>query len=244
MPLVKKNLFKSADSASLGYSTRSLIIIIAFAIILLGSIGTAVFFYRQYQITQSELNRSTQSNEQAVLIAEVGKLIVLPSGEQPSIATVSDINRLRGQSFFVHARNGDKVLIYSKAQEAILYDPVANKIVSVGPISLTQITPTPRISGSVAAPVPVTVALYNGTTTVGLTATVAQQLKTKLPDVTVVSRNNAQKDTYVGTIVVDTTGKDASQASQLAKILGGKVGKLPTGEEKPQNAELMVILGK
>ena len=151
---------------------------------------------------------------------------------------------MKGQTFFVQARNGDKVLIYSKAQEAILYDPVANKIVSVGPISLTQTNPTPHISGPVPTLVPVSVALYNGTTTVGLTATVAQQLKTKLPDVTVVSRNNAQKDTYVGTIVVDITGKDASQASQLAKILGGKVGKLPTGEEKPQNAELVIILGK
>jgi len=240
MPPVKKDLFKSAN----GYSSRSLIIIVAFVIILLGAVGIAIYFYMQYQITQSELSRSTQASQQDVLISQVGKLIVLPTNEQPTIATVSDINRLKGQSFFAHARNGDKALIYSKAQEAILYDPVANKIVSVGPISMTQITPTPEISGSKPTPKPVRIALYNGTKTVGLTATVEQQLKSKLPEVTVVTRNNAEKDTYVGTIVVDLAGNQASSASLLAKTLGGKVGKLPTGETKPQNADLLVILGK
>src|ERR1700722_19441064 len=124
------NPFKKIGQSTelLGFSSRSLIIIVAFAIVLLASIALAIYFYFQYQQTQTQLNKSTSGNEQAALISEVGKLIVLPSGEQPTVATVSDINKLKGQSFFVHARDGDKVLIYSKAQEAILYDPLAGKI--------------------------------------------------------------------------------------------------------------------
>jgi hypothetical protein len=239
---ITRNLFKkTGQTAQLGFSSRSLIIIVAFGIVLIASIGFAVYFYIQYQQTQMQLNRSTQSNEQAALINQVGKLIVLPSNEQPEVASVSDVNKLKGQPFFVNARNGDKVLIYSKAQEAILYDPVANKIVEVGPISLTQVTPTQSVTPTAA---PVNVALYNGTTTIGLTETIAQELKVKMPNVVVVARVNAAKSTYTSTIVVDQTGKNATEAAQLAKILNGRVSKLPTGEQKTPGADLLVILGK
>lgn len=243
MPQVMLNPFKKTRQSTelLGFSARSLIIIIAFGMVLIAAIAIAIYFYFQYQETQIQLNKSTQANQQAVLISKVGKLIILPSGEQPTIATVSDIDKLKGQPFFAHARNGDKVLIYAKAQEAVLYDPLANKIVEVGPITLTQVTPTSTLE---ATPAPVNVAFYNGTTIVGLTKTVAQELAVKMPNVTVVERVNAEKSTYASTIVVDQTGKNATEAAQLAKVLNGKVGKLPSGEEKAENADLLVILGK
>src|SRR5579862_3684246 len=94
MPHVKLDLFKQTgqQEKQFGFSSRSLIIIIAFAIILIAAIGIAIYFYIQYQQTQEQLNRTTQSNEQAALLNEVGKLIVLPSGEQPQIATVTDVS--------------------------------------------------------------------------------------------------------------------------------------------------------
>jgi hypothetical protein len=243
MPLVKKNPFKTGEpTALLGFSSRSLVIFIAFGLVLLAAVGVAVYFYLQYQQSQDQLNKSTHSNEQAALISEVGKLIDLPTGEQPTVATVSDINKLKSQSFFARARDGDKVLIYTKAQEAILYDPLVNKIVEVGPISLTQVSPTPK--GPTPTFAPVRVALYNGTSVVGLASKVAQQLKIKIPSITVVSRSDAQKTTYATTVVVDLTGKLTTQASLLAQTLGGKVGTLPEGEAKPSGADLIVILGK
>ena len=243
MPHVTLNPFKKngQPTAQLGFSSRSIIIIIAFCLVLLAAIGLAFYFYFQYQQTQIQLNRTTQSDQQAALMHEVGKLIVLPSGEQPEIATVSDINKLKGQSFFVHARNGDKVLIYSKAQEAILFDPLEDKIVEVGPITMTQVTPTLAVTPTSA---PVNVALYNGTTTIGLTTTAARELEQKMPDVTVVARTNAEKSSYTSTIVIDQTGKNASTAASIAKVLDGMVGKLPTGESKAPNADILVVLGK
>jgi hypothetical protein len=243
MPHVKKDSFKTGNSTEmLGFGSRSLIIVIAFGIVLLAAIGVAGYFFLQYQQTQAQLSQSAKANNQAELISEVGKLIVLPSGEQPTIATVSDVNRLKEQQFFAHAKNGDKVLIYSKAQEAILYDPFSNKIVEVGPITLTQVSPT--ASGPMPTAAPIKVALYNGTNTVGLTTTIANQLEKKMANITVISRDTAQNASYGQTIIVDLTGKNASQASALAKTLNGKVGKLPVGEVAPKNADVLVILGK
>jgi len=244
MPHVKKSLTQIGKTTDLlGFASRSLIIIITLAIIFLGAVGIAIYFYIQYQQTQAQLNKTTQANAQAALVSEVGKLIVLPAGEQPTIATVSDINKLKSQTFFSHARNGDKVLIYTKAQEAILYDPIANKIVEVGPISLTQVSPTPAV-GTISSMGPVKVALYNGTSVVGLASTKAQILKQQMPNVVIVAKSDAQKATYTTTIVADLTGKEASQTATVAKVLNGKVASLPTGEAKPATAEIVVILGK
>lgn len=72
------------------------------------------------------------------LVAHVGTLILLPQGEVPTVATVSDLNALKGQAFFDHASLGDKVLMYPKAQEAVLYDPQQDKVIQVGPLTVSQ----------------------------------------------------------------------------------------------------------
>jgi len=246
MPQDKHNPFKQTGqkTALLGFSARSLIVLVTFSIVLIAAVGIAIYFYFQYQQSKMQLERASAANEQSALIEDVGKLIVLPTDEQPQIATVSDISKLKGQSFFNDAKNGDKVLIYSKAQEAIVYDPVANKIVSVGPVNFTQAQPTPTTIPAQQTPKPISVALYNGTSTIGLTETIAIELKTKMPYATVVERTNADKSTYATTLVIDQTGINASSASTLAKLLNGKVSTLPKSEQKAENADLLVILGK
>lgn len=74
--------------------------------------------------------------EASILVEKVGKHMFLPNGEIPSLATVTDPDKLQAQSFFADAKKGDKVLIYSEAKKAILYDPVADKIVTIAPILL------------------------------------------------------------------------------------------------------------
>jgi hypothetical protein len=96
------------------------------------------YYYRQ----ATDLKKNPQ-RQQAILqqeadslVAAVGRLIVLPTDEQPTIATVSDPEKLRNEAFFSAAKSGDKVLIYSKAKKAILYDPIADKIVEVAPLNI------------------------------------------------------------------------------------------------------------
>ncbi|MDP2630898.1 MAG: hypothetical protein Q8P56_05845 [Candidatus Uhrbacteria bacterium] len=108
--------------------------------------GLAIYFYKQAAHLRSNLGDAAQAEVSEVeqLLAAVGKLIVLPEGETPTIATVSDLEKLKSQPFFVNAKNGDKVLIYTNAKKAILYDPVANKIIEVAPINIGN-TPQPSV---------------------------------------------------------------------------------------------------
>ena len=104
-------------------------------LLLLGATGAAGYFYKQ--LDDIKKNPSKVSQDQTkTLIEAVGKLIVLPTGEQPTVATVTDPAKLKDQPFFVHAKSGDKVLIYTTAKKAILYSPTENKIVEVAPINI------------------------------------------------------------------------------------------------------------
>lgn len=69
------------------------------------------------------------------VIEEVGKLVALPVGEEPTVATISDLTPLQDQPFFKDARIGDKVIIYKEAKKAILYRPVQKKIITVAPLA-------------------------------------------------------------------------------------------------------------
>jgi hypothetical protein len=110
------------------------ILFVLILLVVIVSIGFAVNFYLKAQKLESEVQASAV-NEVQKIVAEVGKLIVLPKNEEPTVATISDVEKLRGQPFFANARNGDKVLIYTKAQKAILYDPTQNIIVEVAPLN-------------------------------------------------------------------------------------------------------------
>jgi hypothetical protein len=79
---------------------------------------------------------------------EVGKIIELPQGETPSVATVSDVSKLVNQPFFKNALNGDRVLVYTQAKKTILYRPSARKVIETAPVTsstptLVKITPKP-----------------------------------------------------------------------------------------------------
>lgn len=103
--------------------------------LLVATAGSTYYFYREYASLKKEPNKAAEE-EVKELVTAIGKLIVLPLGETPTIATVSDPEKLQDQSFFAKAKVGDKVLIYTNTKKAILYDPVENKIVEVVPINI------------------------------------------------------------------------------------------------------------
>lgn len=108
------------------------------------ALGAAVYFYTQLNQLQQDPQKVAQK-ESKTLVAKVGKLIVLPEGEEPTVATVTDPNLLRDQPFFANAKTGDKVLIYTNARKAILYNPEENKIIEVAPVNIGAAAAPPAV---------------------------------------------------------------------------------------------------
>jgi hypothetical protein len=112
----------------------------------------------QDQVTALNNNPVIMAQKETdALIAKVSKLTQLPKGETPTVAVVSDAAAAKKQqAFFAKAENGDKVLIYVKAGEAVLYRPSTGKIVLVAPINLSGTPKTSTATTPAAATTPTT----------------------------------------------------------------------------------------
>jgi len=97
--------------------------------------ATGFMGYQLYQL-KSQPNLLGQKELEQV-VKKVGKLVVLPEGETPTLATVTDPEKLKDQPFFANAQVGFKVLLYAQAKKAILYDPKTNRVVEIAPINPT-----------------------------------------------------------------------------------------------------------
>lgn len=213
-----------------------------------------VYFYSKYQKVNIELKKlSPQSKEEiGSLIKKVGMLMDLPTDEEPTVATVTDKEKLKEQKFFAKAENEDRVIIYVKAQKAILYRPAWNKIIEVARVdSIDQnqagvatesavATVTPTIS----TVVPVSLVVMNGTEETGLSSVFVERIKS-LEGLNITRKLNAAKKDRVENLVVDLeNGKNTELAQKILNILGsGSVTtQMPEGEATP-SSQLVVLLG-
>ncbi len=118
------------------------------AVVVLSLLVLGILFYKsqtKLQTLEQELKRNTQEQTEVQpmsVLEEIGKLIVLPKDEEPTIATVSDIAKLPQQAFFKNAKEGNKVIVYNKAKKAILYRPEENKIIEIAPLLNDAATPS------------------------------------------------------------------------------------------------------
>ncbi len=109
-------------------------VVIVLVVLLIAAIGAGAYFYMKATADP----QATAQKELDKTVGAVGKLMVLPEDETPTLATVEDPAKLQDQPFFKNAKKGDKVLIYTRSQKAILYDPSLNKIVEVAPVNLGE----------------------------------------------------------------------------------------------------------
>lgn len=219
-----------------GVSKKLLIyLLLSLVIILLGTTG--YFYYQFRKLSQSPIAAQITAQEEAQkLSTDIGKLMLLPKDEVPTVATVTDIDKLKDQLFFRNAANGNKVLIYPNSKLAIIYDPKANLIVNVGPINFSQ-QQTQQVQKT-------RLGLRNGTNVAGLTYKIEADIKKLFPEIDIVLKDQDKRTDYEKTVVVvlNETSKDV--ASELAKTLNAQLDKLPDGESKPAEVDILIIVGK
>lgn len=116
---------------------RNRVLIIVGAVLLLGLAGTATYLYWQLHTLQNDPTAASKQTTDR-LKGEVGKLYDIPKDEEPTIAQVQDKNKLKDQAFFNKAEKNDYILIFTKAKLAILYRESQNKLINVGPITISD----------------------------------------------------------------------------------------------------------
>lgn len=226
----------------LNLKPKNILIGAVFMLIIMLAIGVTVYFYLQNKKLEDAIRNPgiAAQEESKTLLDKLAKHLILPVGETPTIATVSDKDKLKDQPFFSKAKNGDKVIIYAGAKKAILYDPVSDKIIDVTTININNTIAS--ASATPATNLNLKVSIYNGTNTSGLTQSAEKDLKSKITNIEITSKENASNKDYEKTLVIDLTGDNKTEVAEVAKAIGGLVSPMPAAEKKP-NGDLLIILG-
>ena len=205
------------------FFSKKIILSVVYVLLLGGAVAAAAVYYNKYNDLKNASPDQVQQAQTDSYIAEVNKLYALPANEKPDVATVKDKDALKKQyPFFDQAENNDVVLIYKEAKLAILYRPSTKQLIKVGPVNVDNGLAI-RTVGSETERKAVEKLLADGK----LSYTTGGNTKTSVTGVT----------------VVDISGKNAGQAKKLAEVVKGEVGTLPAGEDKPENVDLLVIVG-
>lgn len=222
---------------------------VLFIIILIALVGIAAggFFFIKYQKAQNIINNPNLASQQEAqdLVKKVSKFILLPENELPTIATVSDYKKLKDQPFFQKSQNDDKVLIYTQAKKAYLYRPATDKLIDVTIVNVnSDAVQQSATTSSNPKPQETKIVLRNGTSSVGLTNKLEPEIKKALPNAVIINKENAAKSDYQDTIVVVLNENARQAAITLADYLKATVASLPSDESRPNDADILVIIGK
>lgn len=213
-------------------SNKSKVVFMFLAVITTAAFVWAFYAYYQAQkeitfLTSPTAQQEFIKQEMASLVAKVKNHIVVPTDEEPLIATVLDVEKLKAeQPFYAGAKNGDKLIIYS--DKAILYDAVNDVLVNVGPVT---------IEGDLIKKI-LTVDIRNGSQTAGAAKTFATSLEQKGYKTGVVG--NAANTNYKGVTLVNLKGKDLSALEAEYGVTA--VTALPDGE-LTSSADAVIIIG-
>ncbi len=224
--------------------------IAATVVLTLIMLGGYLIYQKYFNLTPAE----KAQKELAAAVEAVSRHIILPQGDQPVLATVTDAKTLISQqAFFAGAVNGDQLLLFPGSLKAVLYSPSRNVIVNVGPIQQSQALGQPTGASNTEQTTGVaagkqgamlSVEVRNGTSKNGFAAQIAGLISAN-PEYSVINSGDAKNRNYKKTVVVNRTSDSAKNllANTLAQALGADVvSDLPAGE-KDTGADALVILG-
>ena len=129
--------------------SKSKIILISLAVlaVFILAVVPSYYFYHKSQQAEARLNDPNTVSKEVIdlVVKKVSHHILLPSSEQPTLATVSDASKVKGQPFFQNAQNGDKVLVFTQARKAYLYRPGTDLVIEVAPLNVDN-SPAAKVS--------------------------------------------------------------------------------------------------
>src|SRR6266702_2152797 len=95
------------EKQSAFFVTKNIVILTCSISTLIVIFGIGLYYLKQYQKNQELLSNPSYAaqKEKQSIIAKIGQLIELPTGEQPTIATVFAITKLQGQQSLQHTQH-------------------------------------------------------------------------------------------------------------------------------------------
>lgn len=177
---------------------------------------------------------SGENKELSLAKAKVGKLILLPTNEEPTLAEVTDNKTIKDAVLAKSSKNGDQILFYTKSRLVVVYRPSINKIVLAG-----DLFADPAYSEADGA----TIIVMNGNNDDSKTQGIIADIKRLYPNSVVSFGGKTVRSDFPKTIVIDNTSKKDNFRSALIQDIKGNLGVVPLSETKT-DSDIMIIVGK
>jgi flagellar basal body-associated protein FliL len=231
---------------------RSKWAIVVLVVLIIALAGATGWMYWQYREAKIEVEKALSADEKET--AEVNKIIddlksvaAVPD-EQPTVATIVDVNVLKEQNpdFYKDAQNGYKLILYT--DRAIIFDAVNKKVINMIPVKMN--TENQESSENKVAPVVknVSITILNGTSEEGLSSNLEKVIASKKVEATnfsISSKTKASKDNYAKSTVWDVSGgAKANEIKQLADLLGFEYKAGTPEGESVASSDMVIIIGK
>ncbi len=178
--------------------------------------------------------QSIIKREEKALVAEISKSLTLPKDEEPTIATVTDPEKLSEQFFFKNVQKGDKLLIYQNSKKVILYRPSENRVIEVGVVNIKQ-------DDTTKAAQTFKMAILNSTKDTAVVSAMQENVQ-KIDSTISVTDKVTSVLSYNESFLVDVKGDKKDLAQKLAQGLDVKVGSLSEVEKKP-DVDFVLVIG-
>ena len=230
---------KTADVASKLPKIKPLYIVIV-VLLLITAFSLFQFYRAQQELKNFKANpEENAGREVQKLVDEVAKILDLPKNETPTIATVTDPEKLKDQAFFVNAKEGDKVLIYNNSKKAVLYRPSEKKVLNFAPINIGSEQLKQSDSQNAEN---YKFMVLNGTAVAGLAGRYQDKIKDQVKNAEIVSISNAEDNNVEKTFIVDTNGNKSEKLNEIAGLLEIVSGTLPT-DQLNKDVDFIIVVG-
>lgn len=132
--LPKESYIMLKDHKTRKKANKKTLIVAIIALLALASAG--FFAYKYYKIQSDPRSQIEQRNntETKEVIEALGRIILLPTDRQPTVAKVEDVDALKktNQTFYRDVFKGDYLVLYT--DRAIIFRKQENKVINVAPI--------------------------------------------------------------------------------------------------------------
>lgn len=177
---------------------------------------------------------SSENKDLSLAKTKVGKLMLLPTNEEPTLAEVTDNKTIKDAVLAKSSKNGDQILFYTKSRLVVVYRPSINKIVLAG-----DLFADPAYSEADGA----TIVVMNGNNDDSKTQGIIADIKRIYPNSVVSFGGKTVRSDFPKTIVIDNTSKKDNFRAALIQDIKGNLGVVPLSETKT-DSDIMIIVGK
>ncbi|MFI5271183.1 MAG: LytR C-terminal domain-containing protein [Candidatus Saccharimonadales bacterium] len=204
---------------------KYLLFLPAIAILIIVVIGIINYHNTHKFDNQKSLNQ---------VVSLVGRHIVLPTGETPTLATITGHDKLDHSSIlYSKGKDGDRVLIYVQAGLVYIYRPSIDRIVAVGPVSVDQGIPESKNAS---------ITIEDSTNRPTIAQQVKDKVQTAYPYSKVSIGSGTNKPNFPSTLIIDNTNNKDNLVNDLTSLLNAKRGVVPLSEDK-LSSDMEIIIG-